>query len=506
MMRRVHHALAVACAAGALVASPLAGQAPAITHPPVLSPPAPLHVPAVHRGRLPNGIGLYVVEQHEVPLVELTLLVKGGGRSDGARGGLASFTAGMLDEGADTLDAFGIAAAADYLGADLATGADWDRSYVSLKVPRRNLAGALDLMAAVTLRPTFHSADVARQRALRLAGITQERDDPEVVAGETLASILYPRGHPYHRPLHGDSAAVSGFDSAAVRGFWREHYRPNRATMVVAGDITLAEATRMVGQAFGSWEAGGECAPNGRRGAAQKGSGAEPTVCLSGEPPVPSAPRHRSDPVRPPARLTIYLVDKPSAPQSVIAVGGAGVDRRNPDYYALRVMNTVLGGSFSSRLNQTLREVKGYSYGAGSSFEFRPLPGPFVAGTAVRTDVTDSSLVYLLKELRGIRESPVNPAELGRAKSYITLGLPGDFETTSELASRIAGLLLFGLPLDYYDHFAPRIDAVTAADVQRVARRYIQPDHLAVVIVGDVTRIRPRVEALGLGPVVVPAP
>jgi zinc protease len=196
-------------------------------------------------------------------------------------------------------------------------------------------------------------------------------------------------------------------------------------------------------------------------------------------------------------------VDKPGAPQSVILIGAAGVERNNPDYAAIEVMNTLLGGSFSSRLNSNLRETKAYTYGAGSGFTYRPLPGPFVARSAVRTNVTDSALVEFFKEFERMRNEPVEAGELERAKAYLTLGLAGDFETTSQMAGQVGGLLRFGLPMTYYNDFVNRIMAVTAADVQRVAKQYVRPDRFTVVVVGDLATIRPGVEALKLGPISV---
>jgi zinc protease len=462
-----------AVAFGLIHASPLLSQQISMATPPVIPAPAPLKIPAVQGARLPNGLKLYVIEQHEVPVVQLVLSVAGGGRADGDRAGLASFTADMLDEGADTLDAFGIAAQAAYLGAELETGADWDRTMVSLKVPRRALLPAADLMATVALEPSFRSKEVERQRDLRLAAILQQRDQPDVVASLAFNSLVYPAGHPYHRPLGGDSAATVGLDSAMVRAFYRRSFRPDRATMIVSGDINLAQARAIVAHAFGNWRA-------------------------STGTPTGSAPGNVSPPRSQPT--TVYLVDKPGAAQSVIFIGAPGVDRRSPDYFALQVMNTLLGGSFSSRLNQNLRETKGYTYGASSAFQYRPLPGPFVARAAVRTDVTDSSVVEFFREFKRIRDTTVPEVELRRAKAFIALGLPGRFETAGDLASRLSELLIFGLPFQYYRSYVDRIMAVTAADVQRVARKYVRTDQVSVVVVGDIGKIRHGIEALDLGP------
>lgn len=443
-----------------------------IAHPPKLTAPAGLKIPAVQQTALPNRLKLYVIEQHEVPVVQMVLSVSGGGRTDERNPGLASFTADMLDEGADTLDAFGIAAQAAYLGADLNTGADWDRTLIGLKVPTRALNPAVDLMASVALEPSFRSREVRRQRDLRLAAILQQRDQPAVVASLAFNSLVFPTG-PYHKPLTGDSAATAVLDSAMVRAFYRRTFRPAHATMIVSGDITLAEARRVVSRAFGHWRTRAE------------GSAA---TTMKPSPPPPS-PATR-----------VYLVDKPGAPQSVIAIGNPGVDRQSPDFYALQVMNTLLGGSFSSRLNQNLRETKGYTYGARSGFTYRPLPGPFLAQAAVRTDVTDSSLVEFFHEFKRIRDSAVTNDELRRAKAFISLQLPGEFETASDLANQLSGLLIFGLPLEYYRTYIPRITQVTADEVQRVARRYVRPDRVSIIVVGDVKKIRSGITALGLGP------
>jgi zinc protease len=465
--------MSVAVATALLVPAALAAQGFDRSTPPTLDPPPPFRAPAVRTATLPNGVRLYVVEMREVPLVQVTVSVAGGSRDDGSRAGLATFTAGMLDEGAGGRDAAAIAAEVAYLGASLFTGATWDASSVTLRAPRRTLDPALDLLADVVLRPAFAEEEVARQRALRIAQIIQQRDQPAAVASITFNGLVFPEGHPYHRPSQGDSASAAALDSAAVRGFWQRTYRPDGATVVVTGAISLAEARDALARRFGEWRASG---------------------------PAAAPPTAANPPARP---QQIFLVDKPGAAQSVIAIGGPGVERSDPDYFAIEVMNTLLGGSFSSRLNTTLRETKGYTYGARSGFAFRPLPGPFVAQAAVRTDVTDSSLVEFYREFALIRDSLVSEEELERAKAYLALGLAGDFETTSQVAGQIGELLTFGLPLDWHNTYVQRIGAVTAADVQRVARRLIRPDRMIVVIVGDVARIRAAVERLGYAAVTV---
>jgi predicted Zn-dependent peptidase len=413
-----------------------------------------------------------LVEHHELPLVQVVLAVAGGSRLDDSLPGLASFMANMLDEGAGTRDALALQSELAFLGASLSTTADWDRVTVSLKVPVRSLAPALDLMADVVLRPTFRSAEVRRQRDLRLTSLLQLRDQPTALADLAFNQVLFPASHPYHRNVAGDSASVAALDSARVRDFYARVMHPERATLFVAGDLTESQLRALVDPRFGGWR------------------GAAPAVAIP--PGAPAVSRH--------AATAVYLVDKPDAAQSVIVIGWPGVDRKTPDFAALTVMNTLLGGSFTSRLNMNLRETKAYSYGASSRFIYRLVPGPFTAGASVRTNVTDSSLVEFFKELRGVRDVPVPGDELERARAYVELGLPGSLESTSQVAGQMASLDLYGLTLDELPRFAAQVRAITPADVQRVARQYLAPDQAVVVVVGDLAKVRAPIEALKLGP------
>lgn len=459
----------------ALAARPALAQDFVRERPPTLGPPAPLTVPAVHTGRLANGIDVTVIEQRELPLVQVIASFNGGSRLDGATPGVAAFTANLLDEGAGARDATTLQSELAYLGASLQTGADWDRIFVSLKVPVRSLGPALDLLADVIRRPTFSAAEVRRQRDLRLAALLQQRDQPNALADLAFNAIVFPAGHPYHESAGGDSASVAAMDSAAVRAFYRRAIAPANARFVVVGDIAEADSRAQLQRHFGDWRA---------------------------DAPMATAPAVTVAPLQQ-ARTRVYLVDKPAAAQSVVYIGWPGVDRLSPDYAPLMVMNTLLGGSFTSRLNMNLREDKGYTYGASSRFTFRRVPGPFVASAAVRTNVTDSSLVEFFRELRGVRDHPVPNDELQRAKAYVELALPGSLESTTQVASTVSQLALFDLPLSALSDYARRVRAVTAADVQRVARRYLTPDQATVVVVGDITRVRPAVEALALGEITV---
>lgn len=459
--------LALAVPAAAAAQEPTS----AFPKPPSLPDPAPLVVPSVKASSLPNGVQLRIVEQRELPLVQIILSVTGGSRLDGANPGIASFMANMLDEGAGTRDALALQSELAFLGASLSTTSDWDRITVSLKAPVRSLPAALDLMGDVVMRPTFREAEVRRQRSLRLTGLLQRRDQPAALAELAFNQSLFASDHPYHRSPAGDSMSVAAFDSARVRQFYDVVMHPSRATVFVAGDLSEAEARSLLSARFSSWRVA-----------------AAPVALPAATTAAPST------------GTKVYLVDKPGAAQSVIQIGWPGVDRRTPDYAALYVMNTMLGGSFTSRLNMNLRETKGYSYGASSAFLFRVTPGPFVAATSVRTNVTDSSLVELFKELRAIRDAPPTEEELGKVKAFVELRLPGSLESTSQVAGTMATLATFGLALDDLPLFATRVRAVTPGDVQRVARQYLSPERAVVVVVGDLAKIRAGIDALKLGP------
>lgn len=454
-----------------VVPAGLAAQASKHTQPPTLAAPAALAVPAVRSFVLPNGIQVRLVEQHELPLVQVTVTVPGGSRLDDQTPGIATFMAGMLDEGAGTRDVLALQSELAYLGANLATSADWDRVTIGLKVPVRTLPAALALMGDVVLRPSFRAEEVRRQRDLRLTGLLQSRDQPGTLAGLAFNQAVYPATHPYSRNAIGDSVTVATYDSAKVRRFYEGTVRPERATIFIVGDVREADIRSLITRQFGTWRATGSA------------------IALPA--PAPAA-QH-------PATTRVWLVDKPEAAQSVIMIGWPGVERSSPDHAALLVMNTLLGGSFTSRLNMNLRETKGYSYGANSGFAFRVAAGPFIASSSVRTNVTDSSLVEIFKELRGVRDSVVPPEELNRAKMFVELGLPGTLESTSQIAGQLAQLATFGLTLEELPRLAARVRAVTAADVQRVARQYLTPDRAHVVVVGDLARVKAPVEQLGLG-------
>jgi predicted Zn-dependent peptidase len=439
--------------------------------PPAAGPAPGLKLPTIVKRQLANGLPVWIVELHEVPVVQVNLLVRAGTASDPpGRYGIASLTAGMLTEGAGVRSALEVADAVDFLGADLNASSGIDSSAVRLHVPVARLGDALPIMADVALRPTFPPEELERQRQQRLTNLLQARDDPATIASLAFSRVLYGPEHRFGTATMGTAATIKGFTPGDLASFYRTAFRPDNATLVVVGDITPDGVMPLLEKSFGAWTA-------------PSASTAPVTM--------PAAP--------PPGERRIYLVDKPGAPQSQIRIGTIGVARSTPDFFAVQVMNTILGGSFSSRLNLNLREKRGYTYGASSGFDMRITPGPFSAQAGVQTDKTSESLTEFFNELNGILKT-VPADELARAKNYVALRFPSTFETTGDIARRLEDAIVYRLPDDYYARYVQSVEAVTAADVQRVAQKYIQPDRLAVVVVGDRKTIEPGIRALGLGP------
>jgi predicted Zn-dependent peptidase len=419
---------------------------------------------------LPNGLRLVVVEQRELPVVDAYLVVRSGSEAEPpTRAGLATLTANMLDEGAGTRDALALAEEIGFLAIRLGTGASLESSTVLLHSTRATLDSAMALMADVVLRPTFPGQEFTRLKNERLTALLQEQDRGPAMADRAFASLVFGETHPYGRSPNGTRETVDPITLDDVKAFWRTYYRPNNATLIVVGDLSVAEAQALATRAFGAWERG-TIPPTTYGTAAARGATA------------------------------IHIVDKPKAAQSSFRIGSVGVPRATTDYYPLMVMNTALGGSFTSRLNNTLREVKGYTYGAGSSFAMRREAGPFTARAEVVSAKTDSALIEFMKELQGIR-APMPAEELEKVKRYLRLGYADGFETTGDIAGQIASLVTYGLPLSTLGAFDAGIARVTGADVQRVANRYLDPSRLTIVIAGDRATIEPALTATKIAPV-----
>lgn len=441
--------------------------------------PAPLRsfdFPETESARLQSGLRVCVAPIHRLPVVTFTLLLPVGGSSEPSdRSGLASFTAALLEAGAGDRDAAEIAEALESIGAELDVGVSWDATHAGVTVLSSRLPEAVAILASLLREPSFPAPEIERLRGERIAEIMQRRTEPRSLAGEVTARTLYDEASPYGRRLIGGLDSLAGLTRQDILAYHGETFRPAGATLLAAGDVTSAQVAELAGEHFGGW-------------AGARATGTVPPVR-----PRAQAPR-------------ITVVDRPAAAQAELRVARIGVDRATPDYFPLTVMNSILGGSFSSRLNLNLRERNGYTYGAQSGFAMRRQPGPFVISAAVQTEVSAAALREVFAEVRLLRDHGPTEEELSAARNYIAGVFPLRLQTTAGVVSRLAEVALYELPEDYLQTYRERVQSVSAADVQRVAREQVPPDELKVIIVGDANTIKPLLEAEGFEAVQVITP
>jgi zinc protease len=417
---------------------------------------------------LSNGLTLILNERRGQPIVAANLVIKAGSDANPVeKSGLANFVAAMLDEGTQTRGALQIADELARLGATLNTGSTMDATTISARSLSKNFGATLDLMADVALRPSFPADEIERQRANRLGQLVQQRDNPGQVAAQVMAVALYGPRHPYGYTEIGTEASMKAVTRDEMIAFWRQNFVPNSAALVVAGDISMADLRARAEKAFGSWARGTPVRP---------ALGATETT-----------------------RAKVIIVDMPGTPQTQLRVAGIGAARSTPDFRALQVMNNALGGLFSSRINMNLREQHGYSYGASSGFAFRRGAGPFVIAAGVRTDATGPAVGEIFKEITGMIDKPMTDEELQKAKDALANSLPGAFETSVNTVNSFANIFTYDLGMDYYTTYARQVNAVTAAQALDVARRYVAPDRLVVIAVGDRSAVESDLTKLNLG-------
>ena len=458
------------CAFVVILGASAVSQKPDRSGPPMLGPAPVLSLPAIRHTTLSNGLPIVLLEKHSVPLVQISIVVQAGRASESVdQPGLADLTAAMLTEGAGGRNALEFADAIDFLGAQISSHTDQHNLIVELHAPVAVLDKALDLWTDVVRQPQFPASELDRLRKQRLTALAQNHDRPGAIASIAMQQFLYGRDHPYGRMALGTEAFLRRVTVKDLRDFYQKHLHAGNSTIVIAGDIALEAVRSKMEARFGSW----------------KGMKATKESL-----PVAEQVKDR----------TIYLIDKPGAAQSEIRIGRIGAARLTEDYFPLLVMNTILGGSFSSRLNQNLREEHGYTYGARSSFTFLPQAGPFTAGAAVQTDVTDKAMTEFFNELQAIVAS-VTDEEMTRARNYVAYGYPSNFETVAGIADELQDLVSYHLPDNSFNTFVAKVVAVTRDDVIRVARKYIDPDRVAVVVVGDRQKIEKGLQSLKLGTV-----
>jgi zinc protease len=431
-----------------------------------------LRVPAWTKSTLSNGAELIVSEKHDLPLVSFSITFFGGANQfeQADRTGLASVTASMMSEGTKRLDGEALSNALQLLGTTVSTAIGGESGSMSFVSTTSKFPQTLDILADMLVNPTFPAEALERIRGQRLVALTQARARPDAIAGRVFPRVLYGSAHPYGRLTSEDSLKAITRDD--VMKLYSSYFQPGRAVVTVVGDVTESSVKPVIEKALAAWPRGGT----------------RPTFTY------PALSERQ--------KTTIFLVDKPGAAQSTFAIGHPGPPRNTPDYYAMQVMNTMLGGMFQSRLNANIREEKGYSYGVSSGFAYGKGPGAFRAGGDVVSDKTDAALVEFMKELRGILgDRPVTDEELETAKDSLVQRLPATFASVSAINGALTSLWVQDLPDDYYQQYAKAVGGVTKEDVLRVAKKYIEIDRLAIVIVGDRASIEGPLKATGIAPI-----
>lgn len=411
------------------------------------------------RSVIANGMTVLFLEQHFLPTVEIHALVKVGSAQDPPdKAGLANLTASLLDEGTLTRTSRQIAEQIDFVGGSLEAHASEDYTTASARVLKKDADLGFALLADMLQRPAFHKQEFERVRTQILGEIVSDDDDPGNVAMKAFHQLIF-HGHPYSWPAHGTEDTLSKITVADVQQFHTREYVPNQTILVVVGDLTQEQAATLVQTHFGTWKKGA------------------PTVAQLKKP-------------APIDRKMVQLIEK-DLTQSTIVLGHTGISRTNPDYYAITVMNYILGaGGFSSRLMDSIRDKQGLAYGIMSQFDSRVMPGAFFISLQTRIDVTNQAITSVLAEIKAIREAPVTDQELSEAKSFIVGSFPLRIDSSAKLANVLAQVELYNLGLDYFTSYPKAIEKVTKEDVLRVAKQYLDPQHYALVVVGSIAKAK----------------
>lgn len=419
--------------------------------PPVQAPAATIN-PV--RFVAPNGLTVLVLEQHSLPIVQIHALIKAGSAQDSSeKAGLANLVASLLDEGTTSRSAKQIAEQIDFVGGTLTTNASEDFTTASARVLKKDTELGFELLADIVLRPAFPEQELERVRSQILGEIQSEKDDPGRVAAKAFSQLVFD-GHPYRWPVNGTEKSLPTITRADILEFFAREYRPNQTILTIVGDITAEQARDQVVRHFGAWKRG------------------DPSLRTVGDPAPIDKP-------------VIRLIEK-DLTQATILVGHLGISRTNPDFYAVTVMNYILGaGGFSSRLMDSIRDKQGLAYGVRSAFEANLMPGAFIISLQTRNETANQAITGVLKELNGIRDAPVTDQELADAKAYLIGSFPLRLDTTRKLTEILSLIELYGLGLDYFTQYPRWIERVTKEDVLRVAKQYLHPGHYALVVVGN---------------------
>lgn len=439
---------------------------------PTPGPVPQVHLPVPTTFTLDNGLKVYVIENHALPVVSAAVVVRAGSDSNPqGKGGLATLTTELMGDGTQSRSLQKLAEDQELLGTAISPGASMDGSTTSMTVLTNNAPAGLGLLSDVLEYPAFRAADLDRRRKQRLVGIQQQTDNVSQIVFRVGPKLVF-GDQPYGAPATGTTESINSLKPEDVAAFYKAHYGPGDAALVLAGDITADKARQLATQYFGSW-----------------------TGTASGSVTLPPAPAPQS--------THVVIVDKPGAPQTALFAFGLGLPANSPDTPVLTIANYTLGGAFASRINMNLREQHGYTYGASSGYRGFRAGGQFLAGGLVRTDVTAPAAKELMTEIRNFPSQPPTPEELNSAKTASIQSLPGSFETVGATANAMGSIFLYDRPLDYYATLPGKYAAVTADDVTRVVKADLHPDQLTIVAAGDRTKIEPGLKDAGLGPVEV---
>ena len=443
------------------------------TRPPLPQPLTHVTLPPVQKGELSNGLPFRLVEKHSNPQVVVSIVIQSGASMDTrGKSGTAALTAELLDAGTGARDALEISESVEFIGASLSFRTGADATFGTLLTLNRHMEEGIALFADVIVNPSFPIREFERLKAQTLTTLVEQKDRAASVASNAFMRVIYGEEHPYGKDPSGSEMSVSGLTRDDICGFYGDHYGPANATLIVVGDTTPADILPLLERELGRWKGG----PH--RAAA----------------PIPSAPA---------APGRVYLIDRPGAPQSEIRIGSPALARTSPDYFPAAVMNRVLGGQFSSRINMNLREKRGLTYGARSSFIFLKQPGPFMVAGGFTASRTGEAAEQLLLEIGAMHREGITDEELEFSRKGLRGGFALSFETPYQVAGALQGIVLYGLPDDYYERYIQNLDSVSSEDVVRVARSTLDPRTMAIVVVADAAGTRGGLESLGRGEVVI---
>jgi zinc protease len=427
-------------------------------------------IPAPVSFKLPSGLNVVLDYRKGWPVVAAKLVVRSGtGANPTEKPGLANFTLNMLDEGTTTLSANQFSDLLEQLGAHLEQTAAEEYVALTLTSARSHIQGGLDLLADAAMNAAFPEKEIERERKNILGELSQEKADAWSTANRVVTMVVNGEKSPFGYTSLGTGESVTAMTQVDLRDYWAEHIVPENSALIVSGDLTQSELTAMLSKTLGAWKSG-----------SSKAAGTSTAM------PVSNASR-------------LVIVDMPGASQTELRFALSGPARSTPDYEPLQVMNAIFGGLFSSRINLNLREKHGYTYGARSSFTYLRNFGWFTASSGVRTDVTGPAAREVLSEVRKIDESAVSDEEMKLARELLVGALPARFQTTEQTVNALTDLVNYDLGLDFYSNYARKVTAVSKDQVEVIAKKYLVPEKVLVVAVGDRKKIEPGMSALGLG-------